>query len=148
MNPWHQALSLCHISLGDESEQVLGSLESEMCQQYTFIDCQSQTPAYLCAFQGKVAKAAFPGPITSRPELCMTSEKTFCGCSLNLFERRLYSVHKSIANNKAAHSAGECWIYYGWCNLLNCCLHSFVIINHGAARPKEQFGPLLSYSIV
>lgn len=85
------------------------------------------------------------------PELCMTSAKTVsscCGCSgPNLVEGRLYSAHKSIANNKAAHSAGECWIYYGWCNLLSCCLRSFVTINQRAAGPKEQFGRLQSYSI-
>lgn len=71
------------------------------------------------------------------------------GWGLGWSRRCLYSVCKSIPNHKTAHSDGECWIYYGRCNLLNCCLCPFVIINQRAAGQKSNLDhcrviPLLS----
>lgn len=56
-------------------------------------------------------------------------------------------MYQSIANNKTALSDGECWIYSGQCNLLNCCSCPFIIINQRAAGPKEQFRTLQSYTV-
>lgn len=55
--------------------------------------------------------------------------------------------YQSIPTNKTACSDGESWIYFAWCNSLNCCLCPFIIINHRAVEPKEQFRALQSYAI-